>query len=878
MRLLFLITFILVAFTISGQSPQIDSLERLLKKEDDSKRRVELLNALSFEFFNYNVEKANATTQQALALARKNGDKSGESWALAYRGLYFFLNGMLPDARSYFEQSFSEGKKNKDTNLQTYSLTQLGNVYRDKGEFDSARLFYRRAESASIKGKDDYYRSVVKINLGRFYLVMNKPDSALVSIKEALVIREAAKDSILMADAWMLLGNAYRAADDFKEAERYYQKTFTLTKRDQIILADYLENMGEIYFRKGDFQLALSNWSKVLSYYRKYQYKYGLANLLLRMGTIFQELGYYDLASEYLNNGLKISEKANYQYLVGGIYHELAWTYFRTREFDRALENNRKSAKIFSKLGAGLELAGTWDIRGLIERNLRNYDSSLYYHKKSLEGRLKVGNKVDISASLFNIGEFYLETQKFEDALPYFSKSLKIDKTLGDNYGISLNYNRIGQIYTKLLVFDSAKIYLDNSALLAIPISSNEIFRDNFRSLAEYYEALGKPEEAIQYYKKYNMAVDSIFSKNTAQSLASYRTLYDVERTEQELELLNKDNQLSKATVQRQRVILFSVIAGSFMFLALAAFYYRFSRKQKRLNLALAEKNEEVQAQSEELMEGNEILAKLNLEIAKQKEEIETQAEELKASNQSIVTINEKLEDRIETRTAELKQAFKELDTFFYRSSHDFRRPLTTFMGLAEVARILVKDTAALELFEKVNENAKNLEKMLRKLQSISDIGAHELIYKEVFLKEILEIELDHWKDEIERKKIDTTISVSLQRTFYCYPALIKIIFENLIENAIAFCTTVSPVINLRAYEEASEVVLEVQDNGLGIEPEYIERVFDMYLRASEHSRGNGLGLYVVKKTVQKINGRIELKSVLNEGTTVRVFLPYRLD
>ncbi len=298
----------------------------------------------------------------------------------------------------------------------------------------------------------------------------------------------------------------------------------------------------------------------------------------------------------------------------------------------------------------------------------------------------------------------------------------------------------------------------------------------------------------------------------------------------------------------------------------------------KKFNFSLNEKNEEIQAQSEELQEANQSLSKLNREIAEQKEEIQTQAEELIENNRKISDDNDLLEERIETRTSELKQAYKELDTFFYRSSHDFRRPLTTFMGLAEVGRVLTKDKTILELFEKVNENALTLDKMLRKLQSFSDADMQTLIYKEVSLQEIVEIELDTLRQETDKKKIKTYLSVKLDRPFYSYGGLIKIIIENLLENSIAFCTPDSPAIQITAYEKEEEVVIEVKDNGAGIEPEYIDRVFEMYFRANERSKGNGLGLYIVKKIVEKLRGRVVLQSIAKKGTTVSIFLPHRLD
>jgi len=195
-------------------------------------------------------------------------------------------------------------------------------------------------------------------------------------------------------------------------------------------------------------------------------------------------------------------------------------------------------------------------------------------------------------------------------------------------------------------------------------------------------------------------------------------------------------------------------------------------------------------------------------------------------------------------------------------------------MGLAEVAKITVKDHGALELFEKVNETARNLDKMLLKLQSVSTVGSQELIYSEVLLDKVFQIELDNFREEIIQKSIKVLTEIKLDQPFFSYPVLVKFIIQNLLENSIAFCGVQSPFIKFKAYQVADETVLEVSDNGQGIESTYLNRIFDMYFRANEKSRGNGLGLYIVKKMVDKLSGRIELKSEFGLGTTVWVYLP----
>ncbi|MBA4053356.1 MAG: hypothetical protein C0490_01455 [Marivirga sp.] len=267
-------------------------------------------------------------------------------------------------------------------------------------------------------------------------------------------------------------------------------------------------------------------------------------------------------------------------------------------------------------------------------------------------------------------------------------------------------------------------------------------------------------------------------------------------------------------------------------------------------------------------------MKKAHIEILEQKEEIQAQSEELIEANYTIAQINKDLEVKIEDRTSALRQAYKELDTFFYRSSHDFRRPLTTFLGLAEVAKITVKDGNALELFAKVKETASNLDKMLIKLQSISDVGTQQLVYKEVFVKEIFENICDNFIEEIKTKSIKISSAIELRDSFYSYPAMFKTIIENLIENSIFFSGVEQPYIKVKAHNLDDFLVLEVEDNGQGIDVQYQDRIFDMYFRGNERSKGNGLGLYIVKKAVEKLNGQITFQSAFGKGSTFRVSLP----
>jgi signal transduction histidine kinase len=195
-------------------------------------------------------------------------------------------------------------------------------------------------------------------------------------------------------------------------------------------------------------------------------------------------------------------------------------------------------------------------------------------------------------------------------------------------------------------------------------------------------------------------------------------------------------------------------------------------------------------------------------------------------------------------------------------------------MGLTEVAKVTVKDSYALELFDKVKETARALDKMLLKLQSISDVAAQELVFKPVLIEEIFQTVCDSFQEEIVKKGIRTYCEVLINEAFVSYPAMIRIIIENLIENSVTFSLPVNPFVQLKAWQTHNSIQMEFKDNGQGVPRQYHDRVFDMYFRASERSKGNGLGLYIVKKAVEKLNGIITFESDHGKGTSVTILLP----
>jgi signal transduction histidine kinase len=111
---------------------------------------------------------------------------------------------------------------------------------------------------------------------------------------------------------------------------------------------------------------------------------------------------------------------------------------------------------------------------------------------------------------------------------------------------------------------------------------------------------------------------------------------------------------------------------------------------------------------------------------------------------------------------------------------------------------------------------------------------------------------------------------------FYSDPKRLQILFNNLVSNAFRYhdLSKETPFIKVQVTFDQNHAVIQVSDNGKGVHPEHVGNIFEMFYRATDDSKGSGLGLYIVKETVEKLQGIIQVHSVPREGTTFTLRIP----
>jgi signal transduction histidine kinase len=223
----------------------------------------------------------------------------------------------------------------------------------------------------------------------------------------------------------------------------------------------------------------------------------------------------------------------------------------------------------------------------------------------------------------------------------------------------------------------------------------------------------------------------------------------------------------------------------------------------------------------------------------------------------------------------ELKVRNAELDNFVYKVSHDLRAPLSSVLGLVNLATLEGNDDNLADYVKIIGQKIKQLDNF------ISDVLSHSKNLKLDVKIEKIDLELlieNSFKDLDYLKGADTIIKhldISSE-AFFSDKWRIGEIFRNLISNSIKYRDFEKPnaEIRIKVQTNPDRSIITFSDNGIGISVADQNKIFDMFYRASVQSDGSGLGLYIVKNAVEKIGGLLKITSQLGKGTTFELKLP----
>ncbi len=239
---------------------------------------------------------------------------------------------------------------------------------------------------------------------------------------------------------------------------------------------------------------------------------------------------------------------------------------------------------------------------------------------------------------------------------------------------------------------------------------------------------------------------------------------------------------------------------------------------------------------------------------------------------------SKELEYRVAQRTRQLEWANKMLEEFAYSVSHDLKTPLRAILGFTQIiARRYAKslEKEARHYFENILEAATHMEELINDLLKYSKLGKNAISLIPVELSKLIEDVVSELANSGVTQGAEIIIDPDLP-VVEGDVTLLRQIFINLIDNALKYRKKdTSHRVEIRAKRENKSALIEVRDNGIGIEPKYQEKIFNIFQRLHSQSAypGTGIGLAIVKRAVHLMNGKVEIESTPGEGSIFRVKL-----
>jgi PAS domain S-box-containing protein len=248
----------------------------------------------------------------------------------------------------------------------------------------------------------------------------------------------------------------------------------------------------------------------------------------------------------------------------------------------------------------------------------------------------------------------------------------------------------------------------------------------------------------------------------------------------------------------------------------------------------------------------------------------------------SIIDISERkeAEQKIILQNELLAKTNAELDRFVYSTSHDLKSPLSSLLGLITIAEKTENPEEINACLGMMKDRIRSMESFIKEITDYSRNARLSVKQEPVQIFPLIHEIVENLRFSEGAENIFVRYNIPPDMNMKTDENRFKVVINNLIGNSIKYYDDKkeNPFISIEAARKENMIHISVEDNGIGIAPEHQEKIFDMFYRASEKSQGSGLGLYIVKETIEKLRGKVQVNSVPGKGTSFMMQFPVEMD
>jgi two-component sensor histidine kinase/tetratricopeptide (TPR) repeat protein len=412
------------------------------------------------------------------------------------------------------------------------------------------------------------------------------------SLKSRLAIELDSLDMEDVASCLSMIGNEFLAGSQYDSALDYYFKSLSVGKGLQVRAAT-LNSIGIVYNNKGNADSSIAYYSRALESYTMAHDTVRAAILQINLSIIYKNMGLYDLSLENAFSALRSLEDRQQDRTLASLYNNIGSVYLKIGDNVSALDYFRRALNIRIKIGFTRGVGQSHTNIGELFLASGQYDSALTNLFKSLGIKRADNNKSETGSTLNLIGQAYLELNRPSEAEAYLLESRELKRLSGERAVEGSILNNLGRLRIMQRDYTAAERYLNEAAVLIRETETLDELRKNLALHVMLFKLKGQPAKALQYAEELIVVKDSLLNKEKAESLHAMQLQYDVERREQQIELLRKDQDTRNAELKTKQVWLgaLAMVLGMFAIATgVVILQYRtVSKSKRRVELLLKE-------------------------------------------------------------------------------------------------------------------------------------------------------------------------------------------------------------------------------------------------------------------------------------------------
>ncbi len=554
------------------------------------------------------------------------------------------------------------------------------------------------------------------------------------------------------------------------------------------------------------------------------------AHALRIQSAVYSSQNLYSLAAELGLKALAIFQElgdaegiANYRISMGNMYRA-------QKLYAKSAEEHGRAYQYFSKNGPEYRLAVVALNYGDALFHVDSLKKAITLLRQSIVINYRVDNKAAQTFSYKSMGKIYLKRQQLDSAEFFFKNSIALSLILGQNsqkeatlesmLSLTELYKMQGEYNNQLVTLIQAEEYAKRYNRYAeLP--------DIYFEMMEYYLNRNNLPRAIEYLEQYNYLQDSLTEALQKDREQMVNTLYNTIKVELDNQLLEEQQRYSEKVIREQRI--FIVVVAILAIIALAALIVARlgAVKLKKINKLLNEQTNQIKQKSEEL-------------------------EELNTTKDKIFSI----------------------------ISHDLRSPLHSLISFSDLMSKHYKELSSEEVENMMMQLRNNVDATLKMTENLIQWGKLQMEQAQISplqfdVSEVIEELYAVYKANAKNK--DISFKLSLQSCMvFADKDHVELILRNLINNALKFTSSQGEV-KVSCYPEGTNTIVEITDNGQGINTQMIENLFNLKVGSTQGTsgeKGSGLGLMLCYEYAAKNNGKIMVESEMNKGSIFKLLLP----